>query len=286
MAAGGRKPGPEPGDRLQKVLARAGVASRRKVEDLLREGRVTVGGEPAKLGQSFDPAAGPIRVDGEIIDPGRLAPLYLLVHKPPGVVSTMEDPQGRATVLELVPPELRPGLVPVGRLDFHTSGLLILTTDGDFAQKVAHPRHGCTKTYEAKVKGQPSKEALDKLRRGIRLDGRPTGPCRIEPRGKVRGERRPGDTSWWTVTLGEGRNRQVREMFQRIGHPVRKLRRVAIGDLREPEMPMGTYRELAPGEVARLRAGSGRRRGGKGAGRRPRATAGGPGKARGRRPRR
>jgi 23S rRNA pseudouridine2605 synthase len=165
-----------------------------------------------------------------------------------------------------VPPALRKALVPVGRLDFLTEGLLLLTDDGDLAQQVAHPRYGCWKTYEVKVRGRPAEEMIERLRAGIVLEGRRTAPCRITPRdmrrlarrsaGGKRGQRSgagDGDNSWWLVELGEGRTRQIREMFQRIGHPVQKLRRVAIGPVSDPDLPLGALRELSDREVARLR---------------------------------
>jgi pseudouridine synthase len=244
-------------ERLQKILARAGVASRRKAEELIVEGRVTVNGQVAELGQKADPERDAIKVDGK-----RLAlrerHLYLLLNKPRGVMSTLADPQGRPTVIDFVPPGMRKALVPVGRLDFNTEGLLLLTSDGDFAQRIAHPRYGSRKTYQVKVKGQPREEDLDKLRSGIVLEGQRTAPARISPL-RVKRHRQTGrageveeNTTWWRVELSEGRTRQIREMFFRIGHPVQKLRRVGIGPLTDPHLPVGALRELSDDEVARL----------------------------------
>jgi 23S rRNA pseudouridine2605 synthase len=244
-------------ERLQKILARAGIASRRKAEELIREGLVTVNGRVAGLGEKADPERDAIKVDGKRVQPAH-GHRYLLLNKPKGYMSTLSDPQGRPTVIDLVPPAMRKALVPVGRLDFHTEGLLLLTDDGEFAQRIAHPRYGSTKTYEVKVKGHPGEAQLDRLRAGIQLEDRRTAPAKIAPRSpfKPAGARRRGEpeseNSWWIVELTEGRTRQIREMFLRIGHPVQKLRRVAIGPLRDPHLPLGALRELSEREVERL----------------------------------
>jgi len=247
------------GERLQKILARAGVASRRAAEELIAAGRVTVNGRVAGLGDRADPARDAIKVDGKRVQlPSRHR--YLLLNKPRAVMSTVSDPEGRPTVIDLVPPALRKALVPVGRLDFLTEGLLLLTDDGDLAQRVAHPRYGCAKVYEAKVEGEPGERALAKLRGGIVLHGRRTTPAKIvrhRPRGGRPAE--PGSSSWWRVELHEGRTRQIREMFQRVGHPVLRLRRVAIGPITDSSLPLGAVRELTEREVEALRhAGPGR----------------------------
>lgn len=248
-------------ERLQKILARAGVASRRKVEELIAEGRVTVNGQVVALGDKADPATDHIKVDGKRIEP-RTEFHYLVMNKPTGVMSTHHDPEGRPTVMDLVPEAYRKALVPVGRLDFNTEGLLLLTDDGDFAHRVAHPRHGCSKVYEVKVKDRPAPEDLEKIRRrGVVIDGRHVVPLRIEPL-RVAGPRE-GKNTWWTVELGEGRTRQIREMFFRIGNPVQRLRRVAIGPLRDPKLPLGEIRELTEGEVETLRQAARRPRKGR-----------------------
>jgi 23S rRNA pseudouridine2605 synthase len=244
-------------DRLQKILARAGIASRRKAEELIREGLVTVNGRVAELGGKADPARDAIKVSGKRIQPIH-EHRYLLLNKPKGYMSTLSDPEGRPTVIQFVPPAMRKALVPVGRLDFNTEGLLLLTDDGEFAQRIAHPRYGSTKTYEVKVKGLPSEIKMDRLRAGISLEGRRTAPAKIVPRNpfKPKGARRRGEpeseNSWWVVELTEGRTRQIREMFLHIGHPVQKLRRVAIGPLRDPHLPVGALRELSEKEVQKL----------------------------------
>jgi 23S rRNA pseudouridine2605 synthase len=238
-------------DRLQKILARAGVASRRKSEDLIEQGRVTVNGRVATLGDKADPAEDAIKVDGKRIEP-RTHFHYLLLNKPPGVMSTRHDPEGRPTVLELVPPRFRKALVPVGRLDYQTEGLILLTDDGDFAQRVAHPRYGCTKTYEVKVKDEPAREEISKLlEKGQVIEGRRVVPKRI--RAMRSPGPREGKNSWWVVEIAEGRTRQIREMFFRVGHPVQRLRRVAIGPLRDSDLPLGAVRELTDREVETLR---------------------------------
>jgi pseudouridine synthase len=246
-------------ERIQRLLARAGIASRRKAEELIREGRVTVNGQVAEIGAKADPARDTVKVDGKRVQPQSGPGRYLLLNKPRGVMSTVSDPQGRTTVLDLIPPALRKALVPVGRLDYETEGLILLTDDGDFAEHVAHPRYGGVKTYEVKVKGEPSQAVLDRLREGIVLEGRRTAPAKIRQRPartarrRARGDEDEGHNTWWVVELTEGRTRQIREMFQRIGHPVQKLRRVAIGPLKDPHMPLGTFRELTEREVETLR---------------------------------
>jgi pseudouridine synthase len=245
-------------ERVQKLLARAGAApSRRQAEELIREGRVTINGTVAELGAQVDPRRDAVKVDGKRIHPRSDHYHYLLLNKPSGVMSTRYDPEGRPTVLELVPPGLRKALVPVGRLDFQTEGLLLLTDDGDLAHRVGHPRYGCTKRYHVKVKGTPDDRELDKLRGGIVLDGRRTAPCEIQQRRvSSRGREATAGNSWWTVTLTEGRTRQIREMFQRVGHPVQRLRRVAIGPITGAGLPSGDVRELTEAEVDQLRNSS------------------------------
>jgi 23S rRNA pseudouridine2605 synthase len=241
-------------ERLQKLLARSGPVSRRGAEDLIREGRVTVNGQTATIGQKVRPNVDAVKVDGK----QWRAPSehrYVLVHKPPGMVTTREDPEGRPTVLELLPPALRGALFPVGRLDYQTQGLLLLTTDGELAHRLTHPRFGCVKTYEVKVKGEPDPADIARLSAGIVLDGRRTAPARIRRRAPStpRGTRRSEANSWWQVELREGRSRQIREMFHRVGHPVQRLRRVAIGPLRDDRLLPGSHRELTDAEVAALR---------------------------------
>jgi 23S rRNA pseudouridine2605 synthase len=245
-------------ERIQKILSRAGVASRRKAEELIEQGLVTVNGRVAGLGDKADPERDAIKVDGKRVQPASQEHRYLLLNKPREVMSTVSDPEGRKTVMDFVPPGMRRALVPVGRLDYNTEGLLLLTDDGEFAQRIAHPRYGSTKTYEVKVKGTPPESQLDRLRNGVLIEGRRTAPATITARNpfKPLGGRRRGepesDNSWWIVEITEGRTRQIREMFFQIGHPVQKLRRVAIGPLRDSELPVGALRELSEQEVRKL----------------------------------
>ena len=227
-------------DRLQKILARAGVASRRKVEELITEGRVTVNGKVAILGDKAEPSRDAIKVDGKRIQP-QTSFHYLVLNKPKGFMSTVIDPEGRPTVMDLIPPQFRKALVPVGRLDFQTEGLLLLTDDGEFAQHVSHPRYGCRKTYAVKAKGEPAEPDLERLRAGVVIDGSRTSPCRIKSRRGPVGGREPEGNTWWTVELFEGRTRQIREMFFRIGHRCRSCR-VAIGTFEDDNLPLGACR--------------------------------------------
>lgn len=246
-------------ERLQKIIARTGRASRRKAEELIRSGQVTVNGRKAGLGDQADPTVDAIRVGGKPL-PAPATPTHLLLNKPAGYITSVSDDVGRPTVLDLIPPKFRRGLMPVGRLDYHTEGLLVLTTDGQLAQRIAHPRYGCLKTYEVKVKGRPSEEALARLRNGMVIDGRRVSGAKVQPL-TVRGVRAGKKSSWWTVRLGEGRTRQVREMFFRVGHPVQRLRRVAVGPVRDHALPKGAFRELSASEIEALMGrGSKRRR--------------------------
>jgi pseudouridine synthase len=233
-----------PAERLQKILAQAGIASRRHSETLITEGRVTVNGAVVTaLGTQADPEKDTITVDGR---PVQLTAQksYFLLHKPKGFLSTCFDPQGRKTVLELVP--YAPGLHPVGRLDKDTSGLLLLTNDGSFTEALTHPRHGIRKTYLAEVKGRPNAQAIETLRKGVKLEGGVTLPAQVEVV-----ERRL-DTTTLAITIREGRNRQVRRMAEAVGHPVVKLERVAIGDITGQNLPAGQFRPLSAQEVSRL----------------------------------
>jgi 23S rRNA pseudouridine2605 synthase len=237
-------------ERLQKIIAHAGVSSRREAEAMIREGRVTLNGRVVtELGTRADPDRDHIKVDGKLIthaEPHR----YILLYKPKEVMTTVEDPQGRRTVIDLVR-GIRERIYPVGRLDFHSEGLVLLTNDGDLAFKVSHPTHGSVKTYSVKVRGVPDERMIDKLRRGITIDGKRTLPCDIERMGTT-GKRDDEGNSWFEVKLREGRTQQIRKMFQAIGHPVSKLRRVAIGPISDPKLTPGVWRELTKHEVKML----------------------------------
>ncbi|HSY48388.1 MAG TPA: pseudouridine synthase [Thermoanaerobaculia bacterium] len=237
-------------ERLQKIIAHAGVSSRREAEAMIREGRVTLNGRVVtELGTRADPDRDHIKVDGKLIthaEPHR----YILLYKPREVMTTVEDPQGRRTVIDLVR-GIRERIYPVGRLDFHSEGLVLLTNDGELAFKVSHPTHGSVKTYSVKVRGVPDERMVDKLRRGITIDGKRTLPCDIE-RMRTTGKRDDEGNSWFEVKLREGRTQQIRKMFQAIGHPVSKLRRVAIGPISDPKLTPGVWRELTKHEVKML----------------------------------
>ncbi|HEX9688924.1 MAG TPA: pseudouridine synthase [Thermoanaerobaculia bacterium] len=237
--------------RIQKLIAEAGLASRREAEEWIREGHVRVNGQLARLGDRADPERDSIRVDGKRVHPRTGAKSYVLLNKPKGYVTTVEDPEGRHTVLDLLPPGLARGVKPVGRLDVQTEGLLLLTDDGELARLVTHPSTGCPKEYRVKVSGVPAEAALERLRRGIPLDGRPTRAAEIRRISTTsRGEE---GNAWLRVVVKEGRTRQIRRMFEAIGHPVSKLKRVAIGPIRDDRLPPGAWRPLSRGEVERLR---------------------------------
>jgi pseudouridine synthase len=231
-------------ERLQKILARAGVASRRHAESLIASGAVTVNGAVARLGQSAELGSDDIRVHGRKISV-LAAHTYLALNKPPGVVSSRRSTHGEATVLQLLPPASR--VFPVGRLDKDTSGLLLLTDDGDWANLVTHPRYGVEKEYRALVQGKPGDAELQHLRRGVRLpDGSVTAPARVERIGDDRGDTLLG------ITVVEGKKRQIRLMAAAVGHQVIDLQRVRIGPLSLGTLPVGEWRALTQQEVRKV----------------------------------
>ena len=227
------------GERLQKVLAQAGLGSRRTCEMLIEEGRVTVNGEVAVLGRRVETIDDRVEVDGVCIG---VAPglVYYLLNKPHGVVSTAADPQGRPTVVDLVPAD--PRVYPVGRLDTDTEGLLLLTNDGELTHRLTHPSFGVEKEYLAEVDGEPSRGALRQLREGVALDDGLTAPAKVSAVG-------PGVVK---LIIHEGRNRQVRRMCEAVGHPVRRLVRTRIGPLRDATLAPGAWRALTIDEVRSL----------------------------------
>jgi 23S rRNA pseudouridine2605 synthase len=231
-------PQPE-GERLQKVLARAGFGSRRVCDDLIADGRVTVDGEPAILGQRVHSATEKVEVDGVLV-PTAAGLVYYLLNKPAGVITSAADPQGRPTVVDLVPDE--PRVFPVGRLDLATEGLLILTNDGDLAFALAHPSHGVDKEYLVELDGEPGPGALRSLRQGVQLDDGLTAPARVGVMG-------PGVIR---IVIHEGRNRQVRRMFEAVGHPVQRLVRTRIGPISDSTLSPGAWRTLSIAEVRSL----------------------------------
>jgi 23S rRNA pseudouridine2605 synthase len=261
-------------ERLQKILSQAGVASRRAAERLMLEGRVTVNGATVReLGTKADGAHDDIRVDGRRITlPERHR--YILLNKPRGYVTTRSDPQRRPTVIDLLR-GVTEYVYPVGRLDFDSEGLLILTNDGDLAARLTHPRHGVARVYEARVLGVPDAHDLDRLARGMTIDGRRTQRAKIrmmsgnghhflrrvgphphahEDRPLERRLSRPADAALLEITVREGRNRQVRKMCEAIGHPVTELTRVAIGPIRDTKLKPGHWRELTAREVSTLKS--------------------------------
>jgi len=231
--------------RLQKILADAGVTSRRKAEELILQGRVTVNGETiTELGSKADPGRDHIMVDGKPLR-RTTRHLYILLNKPVGYVSTVSDPERRPTVMSLVR-GIKERLYPVGRLDYNSSGLILLTNDGELANLLLSRAAAIPRTYHAKLEGRPSREKLERLEEGIVLDGQRTAPAQIR---LVADRPKP----WYEITLTEGRYHQVRRMFERIGHPVIKLKRVRIAFLTDEGLAPGRFRLLRPAEVARLK---------------------------------
>ena len=236
-------------ERLQKLLSIAGVASRRAAEELITQGRVEVNGEVVRtLGSKADPSTDVIKVDGRRLRFDH-RPRYILLHKPKNVVTTRKDPEGRRTVIELLK-GVREYVYPVGRLDYDSEGLLLLTSDGDLAARLTHPRHAVERVYEAVVVGLPADENLEKLRRGIFLDGARTAPAQVKRAGTV--GRGRNELSRLQITLREGRNRQVRRMCASIGHPVRKLTRTRMGPIKLGDLRPGHWRDLTDREIRLL----------------------------------
>jgi 23S rRNA pseudouridine2605 synthase len=225
--------------RLNAWLARAGIASRRKADELIKAGRVTVNGQPGQLNTVVQPTD-EVSLDGQPLAKQTLS--YVLLHKPAGVVTTASDPQGRKTVVDLVDHPNR--VVPVGRLDADTTGVLLLTNDGDLAQHLAHPKYEVRKVYVAEVWGQPTDGTLRKLAEGVRLDDGKTAPAKV----------RRLDDGRVELTIHEGRNRQVKRMLEAVGHRVKSLHRSAYGALTLEGLEPGAWRELEPSEVEQLRA--------------------------------
>jgi 23S rRNA pseudouridine2605 synthase len=243
-------------ERLQKIMAQWGIASRRHAEEMIQAGRVRVNGNIAYLGQKADPDRDQIEVDGKRIDRNyRPVPIYLLLNKPLGVVSTCLDPNGRPSVLDLLPRKMRvgEGIHPVGRLDVDSTGALLLTNDGDLTFRLTHPRHFIPKTYQVWVQGNPPDSILQTWRQGVILAGRKTLPAQVRCLQQI-----PGHKALLEVILYEGRNRQIRRVAEQLGYPVIKLHRTAIGSIRlqptgQPALPEGQYRSLSASELEFLR---------------------------------
>jgi 23S rRNA pseudouridine2605 synthase len=227
------------GERLQKILAQAGLGSRRTCEELIAAGRVRLNGSVAELGARADPESDRIEVDGAPVGV-RAGLVHYLLNKPGGVVTTASDPQGRPTVVDLVPSE--PRVFPVGRLDADTEGLLLLTNDGELAHRLTHPSFGVDKEYLAEVEGSPSRGAVRRLREGVELEDGPTAPAKVSLVGD----------HLLRITIHEGRNRQVRRMCVAVGHPVRRLVRVRVGPISDRRLAPGEWRPLTQAEVRNL----------------------------------
>jgi len=241
-------------ERLQKVLAHAGIASRRHIEGMITAGRVVVNGRRVtQLGFKVDPEKDQVAVDGAPRALGADAldeKLYFLLYKPKGVVSTVSDERKRKTVLDLLHGATTGRLYPIGRLDYDSEGALLVTNDGELTQKLLHPSFKVEKTYMVKVKGSPAPAKLDKLRRGIYLEDGPTGPCHIEMAGKA------NTNTWLKVVLTKGKNRQIRRMFWRIEHPVSRIVRTHFSFLSIDDMKPGQYRPLTKRELHALKTGT------------------------------
>ncbi len=235
-------------ERLQKLIAQAGITSRRKAEKLIKDGKVTVNGKKiTKLGSKADIEKDHIKVNGKLINPmiEHRKDVYILVNKPKGYLSSVSDPENRKVVTDLVKGFGK--IFPVGRLDFKTEGLIILTNDGKFANRISSSKT-IPKVYSVKVKGIPNENAINKLRRGIRLeDGFKTSPA------EIKSKRSTGKNAWFEVTLYEGHNQQIRKMFDAIGYSVVKLKRIRIGHINDKFLGVGEYRELFPEEIEKFK---------------------------------
>ena len=235
-------------ERLQKIIARSGLCSRRDADRLVAEGRVRVDGRVAEPGEKVDWSKVHIKVDGKALKAPEVA-RYFLLYKPREVMTTCDDPEGRKTVLDLVRPVVRERVYPVGRLDYHSEGLLLLTNDGELAARVAHPRHGVVREYMVKIRGDLTRPEYEKLMAGTKIDGRHVKP-RLAQREKTG---RGGATTWWRIEVTEGRTHEVRELFFRAGHHVQRLRRTAICPLRDYTLKPGEFRTLSENELTILR---------------------------------
>jgi 16S rRNA pseudouridine516 synthase len=238
-------------DRLQKILSRHGIASRREAEQIILAGRVAVNGRTiTELGTKADPERDRIEVDGKLLQTNAPEFLYLLLNKPTGVVSTCDDPQGRKTVLDLLPSQYQQ-VYPVGRLDYNSSGALLLTNDGNFANYLMHPRHHVAKTYEVWVKGIPKHHIIKQWQEGIMLDGKLTLPATVNIL-QIEENKYQTPRTQLQIILSEGRNRQIRRVAENLGHPVLALHRVAIATITLTTLKLGAYRLLSDDEIKTL----------------------------------
>lgn len=231
--------------RLQKILAEMGIASRRKAEELIIEGRVTVNGQIASIGMKADPNRDHIKLDRKLLTKPEKK-VYLVFNKPRGVVTSLYDPEGRPTIKDFLK-EIKSRVFPVGRLDYNSEGMLLITNDGDFAHAVLHPSKKILKTYLVKVKGILREEEIEKLRTGVKLGYGMTAPA------KVRRIRKGDVNSWLEMTIYEGKKRQIRRILENVGHPVLKLKRIRIDGLEIGELEPGTYRYLSAEEISKIK---------------------------------
>lgn len=236
--------------RVQKIIADTGIASRREAEKLIEEGRVTINGVIAKLGDKADPDKDHIKLDGKLLKAKPSELVYIILNKPKKVMCTTSDPEGRQTILDLIK-GIKNRVWPVGRLDYHSEGLVLLTNDGELSLRLTHPKYKIEKVYEVKVKDLPDEKKIEKLKKGIWLEDGKTAPCEITFIKKTR------ENSWFRVVLKEGKKRQIRRMFHAIGHDVMKLKRVSIGPLKLGKLPIGAYRFLTEKELIALKKATG-----------------------------
>ncbi|NWF51580.1 MAG: rRNA pseudouridine synthase [Nitrospirae bacterium] len=238
--------------RIQKILSEIGITSRRKAEKLILEGKVTVNGKVAMIGTKADPEKDYIKVDGKLITDFMkdIKKVYLMFNKPKGVVTTLFDPEGRNTIKDFLK-GVKYRVFPVGRLDYDSEGLLLLTNDGDFAHAVMHPSKKISKTYLMKVKGVLKEEDIDKLRKGVKLESTSGGEMTLPA--KVKRVRKGGVNSWLEITIYEGKKRQIRRMFEKIGYPVLKLKRIRVDGLEIGDLEPGAYRYLSPEEISKIK---------------------------------
>lgn len=240
-------------ERLQKIIAKAGIASRRSAEELITNHKVTVNGKViTELGVKVDPTQQRIEVNGKLVNKQE-PKVYIILNKPRGYISTLKDPQKRPIVIDLIK-DIKQRVFPVGRLDYHTEGLLLLTNDGDLTQKLLHPRNRVVKTYLVGINGTLTRSDVTKLESGIKLDDGLTAPAKVK---FVRGKR---DKSWWEITIHEGRKRQVRRMFQNLDRSIHELKRIRFGPLELGKLVPGEYRLLTEREIRGLKRWTGHQR--------------------------